>query len=237
MSLIEKNVWPVFKVLLSAGAPIQRMIDRRGGDTHLFINDQAINILKYKRSIAVIKLVERNKTYIDLGNLWADKGWKCFAHYYKPNNRNGYFPLVSAVTEGINHFNAALNNWEKGNFQKSMFYLGASAHIVQDLCVPHHAMGIAFNGHSNFEQWSLENRYLFKAKKEDGHICFDSVEHLITNNASYSQGYYYKVSSYNTNNYMSAANDLLILAQKSTACLFNLFVHSINNKDAFSKIK
>lgn len=234
MNLIEKKVWPVFKILLSAGTPIQRMLDRSGGDTHLFINDQAVNILKYKKSIAVIKLVERYKTYIDLGNLWADKGWKCFAHYYKPDNRNGYFPMVSAVTEGINHFNAALHNWEKGKLQKSMFYLGASAHIVQDICVPHHAMGIAFNGHSNFEQWSMENRYLFKAKKEEGHIYFDSFNNLIINNASCAQGYYHKVSTYNINNYMSAAKELLNLAQKSTACLFNLFLNSIKNKDTIS---
>ncbi len=32
-----------------------------------------------------------------------------------------------------------------------MFYLGAALHLVQDMCVPHHSLGIIFDGHKEFE--------------------------------------------------------------------------------------
>lgn len=221
MSICEKHIWPAFKLLLSAGTPIQKLIDR-GGETHLFLNHQALNILKNDKRLESYKLILKYISYIDLGNHWADQGWKCFAHYYKPQNGKGFIPWLSAVTEGIAYFNRAIFSWQEDNYQESMFYLGAAAHIVQDMCVPHHAMGIPFNGHRKFEIWALNNKTYFKLDKGGLYKKLNGIKDLIDSNAITAQHYYNDVAEYN-NRYVNAGKEMLHLAQKTTAYLFDYF--------------
>ncbi len=223
MSICEKHIWPAFKLLLSAGAPIQKLVDR-GGETHLFINDQALKILMNDKRVEAFNLISKYKSLIDLGNIWADQGWKCFAHYYKPHNERGLVPWISAATEGLSHFSRALKYWKNKNFEDSMFYLGAAAHIVQDMCVPHHAMGIAFNGHRKFELWASDNKYYFRIEKGCTYGKIFSIKDLIDNNATTAQKYYIDVAKYN-NMYVTAGKELLCLAQKTTAILFDYFIN------------
>lgn len=226
MSICERHIWPAFKLLLSAGTPLQKLIDR-GGETHLFLNEQAAIILKNDKRREAYKLISSYRAYIDLGNLWADNGWKCFAHYYRPESGKGIIPWISAVTEGIGHFNTAIYNWNKGSLQESMFFLGAAAHIVQDMCVPHHAMGIAFNGHRKFELWAMNNKNYFQINKFGMYRKLNGINELIYNNAYTSQQYYYDVSNNNKNSYIKAGKELLYLAQTSTAHLFDYFTKLI----------
>ncbi|MCL6478355.1 MAG: zinc dependent phospholipase C family protein [Peptococcaceae bacterium] len=222
MSICEKHIWPTLKLILSAGTPIQNLIDR-GGETHLFINNQAINILFNDNRRAVHKLIDRYRTFIDLGNLWADKGCKCFSHYYRPESGKGFIPWISAVNECLSHFNKAVFLWKNGKSQKSMFYLGATAHIVQDMCVPHHSMGIAFNGHGKFELWAMANKENFKLEKGGFYNNFNSIIEIIEYNSNISKHFYNDVSHFNTNRYYFATKELLPLAQATTACLFDHF--------------
>ncbi|MFZ5647176.1 MAG: zinc dependent phospholipase C family protein [Bacillota bacterium] len=223
MSICARHIWPAFKILLVAGSPIQKIVDR-GGATHVFLNNQAIMILKNDNKHLTSNVIERYRQYIDLGNLWADKGWKCFAHYYNPQNGKGIIPWITAFTECNNYFEAALFNWKSGKYQKAMFYLGATAHIIQDMCVPHHAMGIAFNGHRKFETWAMNNKEQFKAKNSSLYNDFKSIKELINNNSEIAKKYYNDVSYYSINGYMRAARDLLTLSQKTTAYLFDYFI-------------
>lgn len=228
LSICEKHIWPAFKLLLSAGTPLQKLIDR-GGETHLFLNEQAAIILKNDKRRQAYNIINSYRTFIDLGNLWADKGWKCFAHYYRPENGKGIIPWISAVTEGINYFNSAINKWKKGSLQESMFFLGATAHIVQDMCVPHHAMGIAFNGHRRFELWAMNNKSQFRIENYGTYRRINGINELIYNNAFTSQHYYHDVSDYNNNSYIKAGKELLYLAQITTAQLFDYFIRLVSN--------
>ncbi len=221
LSICEKHIWPAFKLILSAGTPIQKLIDR-GGETHLFLNHQALNILKNDKRLEAYRLFLKYISYVDLGNHWADQGWKCFGHYYKPQDGKGFIPWISAVTEGINYFNRALSSWKKENRQESMFYLGAAAHIVQDMCVPHHAMGIPFNGHRKFEIWAINNKNCFKLDKGGTYRNINGIKDLIDSNAIIAQQYYNDVAAYN-NRYVNAGKEMLYLAQRSTAHLFEHF--------------
>ena len=223
MSICEKHFWPAFKCVLLAGTPIQKLVDN-GGDTHLFLNNQSLIILRNDNKITVLKVLEKYKRFIDIGNLWADKGWKCFAHYYDPQTGKGIIPWTSATRECLYYFELSLYNWKQGKHQKSMFYLGAAAHIVQDMCVPHHAMGIAFNGHRKFENWAINNKDLFKIKKGGVYKAFNNISELIDFNSGTSQGYYNDVSCFNIKGYNWAGKELLSLAQRTTAYLFNHFV-------------
>lgn len=221
LGICEKHIWPAFKLILSAGTPIQRLIDG-GGETHLFINHQALNILKNDKRLSAYKLILKYISYVDLGNQWADQGWKCFAHYYKPQSGKGFIPWVSAVTEGVGYFNRAITSWKNDNHQESMFYLGAAAHIVQDMCVPHHAMGIPFNGHRKFEIWAIDNKGYFKLDKGGLYRQLNGIKDLIDSNAITAQRYYNDVANYN-NRYVNAGKEMLYLAQKTTANLFDYF--------------
>ncbi|MFZ5634154.1 MAG: zinc dependent phospholipase C family protein [Bacillota bacterium] len=222
MGICEKHIWPALKLVLSAGTPIQNLVDR-GGETHLFLNDQAAKILFNDKRREVFKVIDSYRNFIDLGNLWADKGWKCFAHYYRPENGNGFIPWISALSECLSHFNKAVTSWKKGKRQKSMFYLGATAHIVQDMCVPHHSMGIAFNGHRKFEVWAMDNKEYFKAENSGLYNKFNNIIEIIDNNSRISKLYYDDVANFDTNRYIVAARELLPLAQATTACLFDHF--------------
>lgn len=222
MSICTKHIWPAFKIILVAGSPIQKIIDR-GGETHIYINNQALQILKNDDKSFTVSIIEGYKQYIDMGNLWADKGWKCFAHYYNQNGK-GIIPWISAFTECSNYFEAALFFWKMDKCQKAMFYLGAAAHIIQDMCVPHHAMGIAFNGHRKFESWAMLNKNLFKAKNSGLYNAYPNLKELINSNSESARKYYDDVSEYNTNGYMKAAKELLSLSQKTTAYLFDYFI-------------
>jgi len=42
---------------------------------------------------------------------------------------------------------------EQLQFRKACFCLGAAAHLVQDLCVPHHSRSIVYGGHQRYETW------------------------------------------------------------------------------------
>ena len=223
MSICEKHIWPACKVLLKAGTPIQKIFDM-GGETHIFINNQAAQILKNDGMLDVLGIIEKYRRYIDMGNLWADKGWKYLAHYYSPDTGKGIIPFITAATECQSYLDGALYCWNSGNKQKSMFYLGAAAHIVQDMCVPHHAKGIAFNGHRKFELWIMNNKEKFRAKKDGLYRYFKSINDLINYNANTAQKYYNDVSSFNIGGYTKAGSNLLTLAQRATACLYNHFL-------------
>ena len=225
MSICEKHIWPVFKIILSIGTPLQKIIDR-GGDTHLFLNDQALTLLENDRRLNAYQLISKYKTFIDMGNLWADKGWKCFAHYYKPQDQKGFMPWISATTEGLCYLERALSKWKEGRYDQSMFYLGAVAHIVQDVCVPHHAMGIAFNGHRRFETWAIQNKHFFRLDEGGFYNEFCSLEELIDNNATTAQSHYCDVAYYNSK-YVYAGKKMLYLAQRSTAHLFDQFTKTV----------
>ncbi|MFZ5644217.1 MAG: zinc dependent phospholipase C family protein [Bacillota bacterium] len=228
MSICEKHIWPAFKLLLKAGTPIQNIFDL-GGETHLFLNNQTIEILKNDGKYDEALLFDTYRNYVDLGNIWADKGWKYLAHYYRPDTGKGLIPFASAITECNTYFNAALHNWKSGKIEKSMFYLGASAHILQDMCVPHHAKGIALNGHRKFEIWIMNNKNKFKIKKGGYYNYFKDINDIINYNSSTAQNYYPDVSCYNITGYIKAGRELLTLAQKTTAFLFSHFFSLLNH--------
>lgn len=226
MSICEKHLWPAVKIFLSAGAPIQKIIDR-GGDTHLFLNSQALSILKNDGMWDSYSIFNRYRHYLDLGNLWADKGWKCFAHYYKPHNGKGFIPWITAISESVTYFNTARYNWKNGKREEAMFYLGAAAHIVQDMCVPHHAMGIALNGHRKFETWAINNKSQFNVDNGGLYYKIKGIGDLIKSNADTAQKYYECVHDYGSENYVMAGKEMLFLAQKTTVTLLYYFIKTV----------
>lgn len=221
---VGNSSWAAAKLILAATIPIQKLVDH-GGSTHLFINNQALTILQNDGYLKCLSYIKTNINYLNKGTLWADRGWKCFAHYYNPETGEGLNPWPNAIDECAHYFRRALYFWQKKRHGKSFFLLGAAAHLVQDLCVPHHARCIAFNGHQKFEKWAMVNMLKYKTDRRGMYDVKDITE-ILKHNASISSKFYDLVAREDEGNYNLAATFLLPMAQRATAGLFYLFMRS-----------
>ncbi|MEG6615622.1 zinc dependent phospholipase C family protein [Peptococcaceae bacterium 1198_IL3148] len=228
---MNKITWNACKALLSVAAPIQRIIDHIPGDTHTFINKQAIIILYNDGHKKLSRYFHNQLGFINEGVVWADKGWKNFSHYFDPYKNKGIWPWPDAKNECNYHFKRAVHYWQQGVINKSMFYLGAAVHLVQDMCVPHHARGIPFKGHSRYEKW-VQNHYLKYTVNKCGcyDISNDSVNNWIDNNAKLAWGLYPQVTgSVSENAYHQITTITLSQAQKTTAGFLLFFIKCVTN--------
>ena len=231
---MDNSSWTAAKILLSAASPIQNFFDH-GGATHYFINRQAAEILHNDDMKGMASFIVINIDNINRGTSWADKGWKCFAHYYNPFNHAGLNPWPGALDECSHYFNLACDNWTKKCIRKSMFFLGAASHIVQDLCVPYHSMCVPFNGHQKYEKWVKNNYFNYKAGR-GGTYTHKSIDEIIHYNAIVSSKYYHYLNVEEETSYHIVTALLVPLAQKTTAGLFHLFLNTIKYQKALAGI-
>jgi len=221
--------WKVFKYILFAGNPIQKLISKTG-DTHLFCNLQALNILKRDGENSFASISFDYIEFINRGTFWADKGWKNFSHYFNPSTQSGIKPWPDAKAECRDFFNLAVFHWLNGNKKKSFFFLGAAVHLVQDLCVPHHAKGTAFHGHSDYENWVQNNFNYFPASYDGLYKTFYDPGSWVEHNAIISFNYFPYVSyPCSHSSYAIATEILLPLSQKTTAGFFYYFFKVLKN--------
>jgi len=136
-------------------------------------------------------------------------------------------------------FDKAVHYWlAKNNKKKSLFYLGAAAHLVQDLCVPHHARGIAFNGHNEYEKWVQENSQSYMVYSKGKYINATSAGDWITHNAKISRIYFPYISGiYSISSYKMVTGILLPLSQRTTAGFFSYFLDTVLSKEHEMKLK
>ena len=52
---------------------------------------------------------------------------------------------------GVDYYSKAIGLWTKGEFNKSLFYLGAALHIIQDMTIPQHANIRLLDNHHQYE--------------------------------------------------------------------------------------
>ncbi|OAT81450.1 zinc dependent phospholipase C family protein [Desulfotomaculum copahuensis] len=215
-------------MFLAVADPIQNLVDR-GGITHAFCNRQAIKIMLNDGWEEEAEITGSYLVCLNKGNCWADRGWKCFAHYLKPESGNGLGPWPDAGSECEHYVARARLCWEQRKFKQAFFYLGAAAHLVQDLCVPHHARGIAFGGHQRYERWVQHHFQFFPA---DNAGCYDLAPPggaWIDANARVAREFMAQVAvSRGEQGYREATAVLLPLAQRTTAGFLLQCLHDFN---------
>lgn len=222
--------WNAVKLVLAAGTPIQRLVSGKG-ETHLFCNSQAVQILKKDGKGDYARLINNYLEVINRGVLWADRGWKNFSHYLDPIAGIGLGPWPDARLECESFFIRALSYWRQGNKRKSLFFLGAAVHLVQDLCVPHHARGIAFCGHKEYERWAQENYIDFSVYSEGKYNHASNPREWVAVNARIARFYFPYVSNVSSEtSYRMATGVLLPLSQRSTAGFFSFFLDCANTR-------
>jgi phospholipase C len=215
------------KIILAVAGPAQRLV-QGPALTHFLCNRQALKILRNDCHQKQAEIAGEFSTDIDKGVSWADQGFKNMSHFMNPGKNKGIYGWTDAVRECSLFWNKALYCWQEKKYENAFFYLGAAAHLVQDVCVPHHARGILFDGHQEYEAWVEENRYNYRTTDQGIYDLGESPGDWIRVNTLFAQKHYYLVgASSKRQDYHKATQALLTRAQKVTAGFLSCFLKKV----------
>ncbi|MEG6586179.1 zinc dependent phospholipase C family protein [Dendrosporobacter sp. 1207_IL3150] len=216
------------KLILAAVSPLQRILDQPG-ITHEFCNRQAVTILANDGYCGYARFLNNYIAELNAGVYWADKGWKNVSHYYEPVTRKGLWQFNHAIDSFTDFYNQALEAAKLKKLSDAVFYLGASAHLVQDLFVPHHARAQLFNGHKEYESWVTQNYSKYAVFKGCLNIEYKDLKSTMVFSAATAADLYDYVNlAKGGSRYHDATSILLPQAQRATAGLFKHFLNTVN---------
>jgi phospholipase C len=227
MRVADFSVLAGAKVLLAMARPLQDIIDRPGV-AHEFCNRQAVKILRTDGFDDCADILEQYMQQLNAGVYWADTGWKNVCHYYEPLTGKGLWHFKTALEEFDRYMMAAAGLMQDGKYGKSVFFLGAAAHLAQDLCVPHHARAKLFHGHKEYETWASRNFTSFAVAGEGSYSEKKLLRLWPLHNACQAADMLDMVDSgASESSYFQATQILLPLAQRTTAGLFKQFFDAV----------
>lgn len=208
----------MLKLLLTAAIPFQGLVDQTS-PTHGFINRQALAILKADGRRREADWLGWHIERFNEGCDWADAGWKNIGHMYDPETGSGLKGWPSAPQLVREYWELAARHRCEGDMGQAAFYLGAAAHLVQDMCVPHHAAARLFAGHKRFEAYAREHREQFGVRRGGIYQLATSPEGWVAENAAYTQSEYAHCLDGRVEPALMhrAVRDLLPRAQRTTA--------------------
>ncbi|MBU2701003.1 phospholipase C [Sporomusaceae bacterium BoRhaA] len=197
--------------------------------THWFINETALNMLAQLGYHQEVSFISPHLRSLQAGVSWADSGYKNISHFFNPATKKGIYGFASAACDFIHYINKATEKNKMGNIEDAIFYLGAAAHLLQDMCVPHHSTGWLFNGHKEYENWVEQNFMNYFIMPDSLEKHFKKPFQLFFSNALVSAECIHLVNKKNLTNYHETTRLLLPLAEYSTAGL----LHWFTNKQLF----
>lgn len=215
----------MLKLLLAAAVPFQGLIDKTS-PTHGFINQQALSILKTDGRQREAGWLGWYSEPFNQGCDWADTGWKNVGHMYDPETGMGLKNCPSAPQLVREYWDLAARYFHECDMNQAAFYLGAAAHLVQDLCVPHHAAARVFAGHKAFESYARHYRHLFAVHAGGIYDLARTPEGWVLHNADYARAHYSHclTSDLEKVTIHQAVADLLPRAQRTTAGFVAFFL-------------
>jgi len=228
-SIIGQTIGKVTKLLLATAGPLQYILDTPGV-THVHCLEQAYVTLKQDGKEEVARLFKAHHSTLSKGLYWADRGWKNVNHFYSHPEKQGLISWPGATAECQYYFNKAFTFFPN-NVDKGMFFLGAALHLIQDMCVPHHSLGILFDGHKEFETWATQNWVKFPASSGK-YLPFSHPAQWIDYNASISGPLYPLVSlveGCSEESYHKASKILIPLTIATSAGFLNFAWEYLDN--------
>lgn len=230
MPVVERSFAFIFNNILKVINPVKRRIMKTECKVHKFINNQSIIILKNDGYLEAYNLISPYIHDLNTGAVWADLDLKSSDHFYNPQTDKGLYGNSNAKIECKAYYTKALHEYIKGNYKKSMFYLGTTCHLVQDLTVPQHVNVKLLNNHRSYEKWVIK-MYLHydKFKVSQGGIYKDTLNDYITLNSktaldAYEKHLYVKDQR---KRFYKITSIVLLMAQKTTAGLMYKFSKDI----------
>ena len=211
------------KLVLTAISPFQKLFDPPG-ITHEFCNQQALQILHNDGFALYAQFLTTYMTELTAGVYWADKGWRNVSHYFEPSSGKGLWQFATAIETFQLYYQQGISNLHGKNYSRAVFFLGAAAHLMQDLCVPHHARGKLFSGHKEYESW-VQQCYTHYAVESNHIMSKDATlaSQLLGNAVVAADLFDWVNLDQGATDYHEATAILLPQAQRSTAGLFLKF--------------
>jgi len=218
----------VLKLLLTAAIPFQSLVDRPS-PSHGFINSQALAILTADGKQKHAAWLQHYLEPFNEGCDWADTGWKNVGHMYDPETGMGFRGWPSAPQMLSEYWNLAVRYFGEQAPHQAFFYLGAAAHLVQDLCVPHHAAARLFSGHKAFEEYARRYRHLFAVRYGGLYGLARTPEGWVINNANYTRRHFSHclTATVGRAELHEAVAELLPRAQRSTAGFVSYYLRHV----------
>lgn len=218
----------MLKLLLTAAIPFQGFVDKTS-PTHTFINQQAAAILVADGRSREAAWLGQWLDSFSQGCDWVDQDWRNISHMYDPETGTGLRGWPSAPQMLLEYWDLAVRYKAERSLHQAAFYLGAAAHLVQDLCVPHHAAAKVFSGHKQFEAYACRYRHRFAVYGGGLYQLARTPEGWVTANAHYAREHYsHCITAYPDRSEIHlAVADLLPRAQRSTAGFVAYFLHTV----------
>jgi len=216
--------------------PVKKSIIRTQCKVHKFINIKALKILQSDKYLDEYNFFNSYIYDINEGAVWADQDFRSSNHFYNPNKKKGLYGRSSAMELGVDYYSKAIEFWKVGEFNKSLFYLGAALHIIQDMTIPQHANIKLLDSHRQYETFVKRTyKYVSKFQVNSGAYLLDSIENYIKFNARVALKVYkrFKDISEDEDRYYRVARCGLPLAKRTTAGAMVMFYREIfgfNNK-------
>jgi phospholipase C len=210
--------------------PVKKRIMKTNCIVHKYINYKAIDILSLDGYEAESAFLKKYIVSINDGVKWADQDFKSTNHFYSVGKGRGLYGFSNALTECSKYYNSSVNYYYAGDIEKSMFYLGAACHLIQDSTVPQHVNNKLLKEHRKFEMWII-GKYmsddLFIAKS--GLIKYNSLEEFIRKNAEMATKTYFNYINIikHEDRYNKIATTILKEAQRTTAGFMLFFFDNI----------
>ncbi|MBC8587870.1 zinc dependent phospholipase C family protein [Paratissierella segnis] len=234
MGKFETTYDGFLKLSFSAMNPIKKVIINTHCKVHIFINAHAIIILKTDKYLPQYRFFNNYLNDINEGSVWADQDFKSSNHFYNPYKKRGMYGRKSAMDLGVEYYNNASDLWNKGKFNESMFYLGASLHIIQDMTVPQHANIRLLNNHRQYENFIKQTYSLMEEYNvKNGAYLLTSIEDYIEFNARVAIRIYKKFKNIkdDSTRFYKIARCGISLAERTTAGAMVMFYKDVINEN------
>jgi phospholipase C len=235
MDFLENTYDKVLNTVFDVANPIKKSIINTHCKVHKFININALRILRNDKYISEYDFFKSYIYHINEGAVWADQDFKSSNHFYNPTTKKGLFGRKTAMDLGVEYYNESIELWKQGDFNKSLFYFGASIHIIQDMTIPQHANIRLLDNHHQYENYvKRTHEYIKDFQVENGAYLLDSIKDYIRFNARVAIRVYkkFKNISDDETRFYRTSRCTLALAERTTAGAMILFYKDLFSKDS-----
>jgi phospholipase C len=239
LNKLEKTYSMLLNSFKFAISPFKKALVVTECKVHMFINVQALEIIKNDNFEDAYTFFSDYISQINEGAVWADQNFRSMGHFYNPYIGIGLYGNRNAVSLAVEYYSKALAHWKYGDIDKSMFYLGAAVHLVQDVAVPQHANIRLLDNHRRYENYIRRNykRAQEFLADEKGYYYMHSISEAVKCNARCAIKIYSKLKYIKNEDkrFHVITKFVLPLAQKSTAGCFIMFYRDVVKPDLKNK--
>lgn len=221
-NVMENTYGKVLTGIMLAANPFKKMAFKTPCMVHRFINIQAVVILENEGHHKAAHFYKAFIKALNVGATWADQDFKSINHFYHNEKQKGLYGFSDSLSEAQKYMAKSLYFLEKGNLQRSVFYLGVFCHLSQDMTVPQHVNNRLLDSHKSYETWIKKKIFAeIDYAVDHGILRFETFDDYIRENAVVANYYYelYKAIPDKDEMYEKMSRKLVTVAQNTTAGL------------------